>query len=100
MARVELAPEVLDDFERFLDHMAQFQIEDAPARIATIVQALDILVRNPMIGRKLRGGNRELVMGQGGRGYVALYRYVPVIDTVVVLAIRSQSEAGFHGRRG
>jgi hypothetical protein len=27
MARVELAPAVLDDFDRFLDHMARFAVE-------------------------------------------------------------------------
>jgi toxin ParE1/3/4 len=36
----------------------------------------------------------ELVIGRGSRGYVALYRYVPEIDTVFVLAVRSQREAG------
>jgi hypothetical protein len=30
-----------------------------------------------------------------GRGYVALYRYVEQADTVFVLAIRSQREAGY-----
>ncbi|MBA3904269.1 MAG: type II toxin-antitoxin system RelE/ParE family toxin, partial [Rhodocyclaceae bacterium] len=29
------------------------------------------------------------------RGYVALYRYVAEIDTVFVLALRSQREAGY-----
>lgn len=38
---------------------------------------------------------RELIIGRGSRGYVALYRYVPEIDTVFVLAIRSQREAGY-----
>jgi hypothetical protein len=29
------------------------------------------------------------------RGYVALYRYVPELDTVFVLAIRGQRKAGY-----
>jgi hypothetical protein len=40
---------------------------------------------------------RELVIGRDARGYVALYRYAPEIDTVFVLAIRSQREAGYRG---
>ena len=36
----------------------------------------------------------ELVIGRDSHGYVALYRYVAAIDTVFVLAIRSQREAG------
>jgi toxin ParE1/3/4 len=94
MARVELASGVFDDFERFLDHMAQFQIEDAPARINEIVEALQILTHSPYIGRRVRGGKRELVIGRGTRGYVALYRYAAVSDVATVLAIRSQREVG------
>lgn len=32
------------------------------------------------------------------RGYLALYRYIAEIDTVFVLAVRSQSEAGYAER--
>ena len=44
---------------------------------------------------QVKGGKRELVVGQGSHGYVALYRYVPDIDTVLVLAVRNQREAGY-----
>ena len=96
MARIELAPEVLDDFDRFLDRMARFEVADAPARIAEIVQAIDILTHSPLIGRPVRGGKRELVIGRDARGYVALHRFVARIDTVFVLAIRSQRDAGYQ----
>src|SRR3954453_1919995 len=96
MARIELAPEVLDDFDRILDHLERHGAADAPARVASIVQALDILAGSPLIGRPARGGLRELVIGRGSAGYVALYRFVPSIDTVFVLAVRAQREAGFR----
>jgi len=99
MARIELAPEVLDDFDRFFDHQAQFGIADTPERIGEIVQAIQILAHSPLIGRKVKGGKRELVIGQGSRGYVALYRYVTDIDTVFVLAFRSQREVGYKRER-
>ena len=95
MARIELAPEVLADFDRFFDHMAQFDVEAAPERISEIVQALQVLTHSPLIGRKVKGSKRELVIGQGSRGYVALYRFVTDIDTSFVLAIRSQRESGY-----
>lgn len=95
MARVELAPEVLDDFDRFFDHMARFEVADAPARIREIVHAIQILTHSPLIGRPVKGGKRELVIGRDSRGYVALYRFVARIDTVFVLAIRSQRESGY-----
>ena len=42
----------------------------------------------------MRAGRCELIVGQGGRGYVVLYRHVAAVDTVFVLAIRSQREEG------
>src|SRR3954452_5840273 len=96
MSRVELAPEVLDDFDRVFDHIAKFgAAADAPRRIKEIIEAIDVLSHSPLIGRKVKGGNRELVIGRASRGYVALYRFLPDIDTVFVLALRSQREAGY-----
>ena len=95
MTRIELAPEVLDDFDRFFEHIAQYDPESAPDRIGSILEALQILAHSPQIGRPVQGGKRELVIGRASRGYVALYHYVEAIDTVFVLAVRSQREAGF-----
>jgi toxin ParE1/3/4 len=97
MARVELAPEVLDDFNRFLDHLARFEVADAPARLGEITQAIQILTHSPLIGRPVKGGKRELVIGRDSHGYVALYRFVASVDTVFVLAIRSQRESSYKG---
>ena len=96
MARIELAPEVLVDFDRFVDHMAGFQVADAPARIGELLQAIQILAHSPLIGRMVKDGKRELVIGRGSRGYVALYRYVAALDTVFLPAARSQREAGYE----
>ena len=95
MAKVELAPEVAEDFERILDHLAQYDADHSPARIGEIVQAIAVLEHNPLIGRPVPGNKRELVIGRRTRGYVALYRYVTDIDTVFILALRSQREAGY-----
>lgn len=95
MIRIELAPEVLEDFDRFFDHIAQYDAGSAPERIGSIVDALQILSHSPQIGRPVQGGKRELVIGRASRGYVALYHYVTAIDTVFVLAVQSQREDGF-----
>jgi toxin ParE1/3/4 len=95
VARVELAPEIGDDFDRSFDP-AEHDLEHAAERIGEIIQALNVLETNPEIGRPAPGDKRELVTGRGSRGYVALYRYVPEVDTVFVLAIRSQREAGYR----
>ncbi len=95
MSRIEIAPEVGDDFDRILDHLAHHQVGDAPARILDIIQAFNVLEKNPQIGRPAQGGKRELIIGRGAGGYVALYRYVPEVDTVFILALRSQRESGY-----
>jgi toxin ParE1/3/4 len=97
MSRIEFAPEVADDFDRILDHLAKHEVQDARSRIEDIIAAIDTLERNPMIGRRAGPADRELVIGRQSKGYLALYRYVAEIDTVFVLAVRSQSEAGYAG---
>jgi len=95
MTWIELAPEVLDDFDRIFEHVAQFDPGSAPQRINDILEAIQILTHSPLIGRPAKTGKRELVIGRATRGYVALYRYVAAIDTVFVLAVRAQREDGF-----
>lgn len=94
MSHIELASEVGDDFERILDHLAQYQVENPALRIREIIEAINVLEYNPMIGRPANNDKRELVIGRHSHGYVALYRYIAEIDTVFVLAVRSQKEAG------
>lgn len=54
MARIELAPEVFDDFDRFFDLLMQFEVENVPERIGEIVQAVQILSHSPLIGQPVR----------------------------------------------
>jgi hypothetical protein len=41
-------------------------------------------------------GQRELIISTGASGYLALYRYDPMSDTVLVLAVRSQREQRYR----
>lgn len=95
MARIELAAEVADDFERILDHLAEHQVADPARRIGEIIAAFNVLEHNPLIGRPVNNDKRELVIGRRSHGYVALYRYVSEVDTVFILAVRGQREAGY-----
>lgn len=95
MSRIELAPEVGDDFDRIFNHFAEHDVENIPSRIDEIIQGISVLALNPLIGRPVRGDKRELIIGRRARGYVALYCYVAEIDTVFVLAVRAQREAGY-----
>jgi len=96
MARIELAPELTDDLDRILDHLVAHDAADAASCVHEIIRAIDILEQNPLIGRTVQADLRELVIGRGARGYVALYRYLEELDTVFVLAIRGQKESGYR----
>lgn len=97
MTKIELAPQVGDDFDRIIDHLLRYEVENARSRIDDIIQAINVLEQSPLIGRPADAGKRELVIGLHSHGYIALYRYVPEIDTIFVLALRSQREAGYAG---
>lgn len=62
-----------------------------------IERQLAILEINPEIGRPVEdiAVLRELVIGFGDSGYVALYRSDLENDVVYVLAFRHQKEAGY-----
>jgi toxin ParE1/3/4 len=92
---VVLSEHALDDLDRILAHLVEHGVGDAGERVADIVAAFDTLVRNPMIGRPVEQAMRELVIGRGTRGYVALYEYRAAIDEVRVAAVRGQREAGY-----
>jgi toxin ParE1/3/4 len=95
VSRIEFAPEVISDFDRIIDHLAEHEVDDATSRMEDIIAAIEVLKRNPLIGKSSHGDKRELVIGRGTRGYVALYRYFQEIDVVFILAVRSQREAGY-----
>jgi len=95
MTRIELAPEVGDDFDRILNHLVQYNVDNPLLRIREIIEAINILENNPMIGRPAKNSKRELIIGRRSHGYVALYRYIFEIDTVLVLAVKNQKEVGY-----
>lgn len=96
MPGIEFAVEVATDFDRIIEHLARHESDAWSSRIRGIIKAIDVLQENPLIGRACGSGNRELIVGPDARrGYVVLYRYVVEVDTVFVLAVRSQREAGY-----
>jgi plasmid stabilization system protein ParE len=95
LTRLVFAPRALDD----LDRLANFLLEQS-RRVARetgplILEGLEALKRHPLVGRPAEHGLRELLISRGRSGYVALYRYDPGTDTVLVLALRHQREGGF-----
>jgi len=69
----------------------------AARRAAQVIEKqLALLETNPEIGRPLDDMPelRELVIGFGDSGFVAMYRFYPAQNSVYVLAFRHQKEAG------
>jgi len=75
--------------------MERHEVEDISVRIEKIIEAVQVLSRNPLMGRPVKNGKRELVIGKGRRGCVALYRYLAKVETVLVLALQARRESSF-----
>lgn len=97
MAGISYSSQALADLERIGDFLSESGL-DALETLDLIDEAVTILARHPLIGRPAESGLRELVMSQGRTGYIALYSYEAEFDAILVLAIRHQREAGFHGK--
>ena len=75
---------------------ARYRMTDDRSRtLSFVVGTVALSRRIVMIGRPTNKDMRELVIGHRSHGYLALYRYVVELDTVFVLAVRSQQEAGY-----
>ena len=96
MAHIEFSRTFANDIDRIIDHLLQHDAVGIDARIREILSAIDVLGENPRIGRLVDSGPRELVIGREAHGYLALYRYAVTSDTVYVIAIRGQREAGYR----
>ena len=96
MARITYAPGAVLDLERLRDFLAQHDPRAARAAAEAIVEVVSVLERHPLIGRPAEAGMRELIISRGRTGYVALYDWLEAIDTVVILALRHQREAGYE----
>jgi toxin ParE1/3/4 len=94
MAQIILSAKLQDDFDRIIDFLLTHAPEIAAERIDTFITALYVLESSPLIGWPAENGKRELVIAMGANGYVALYRFVPELDIVFVLAVCSQRELG------
>jgi plasmid stabilization system protein ParE len=97
MTELVYAEQALTDLERLSDFLLQADPQTAQDTAILIFDALEILVQHPEIGRKVHFGQRELVISRGRTGYLALYRFLPHIDRILVLAIRHQRESGYKG---
>lgn len=97
MTKLVYTEQALVDLERLSEFLLETDPQAAQDTAMLIFEALEILVQHPEIGRKVHCGQRELVISRGRTGYLALYRFLPHLDRILVLAVRHQREAGYKG---
>ncbi|MCL4780488.1 MAG: type II toxin-antitoxin system RelE/ParE family toxin [Gammaproteobacteria bacterium] len=96
MPTVVYSARALAQIERAFRFLHEQQPEAAHDAVTAIQSAVDNLAAHPLVGRRIAGEVRELVISYGRTGYVALYRFVVVRQEVRILAIRHQRELGFR----
>jgi plasmid stabilization system protein ParE len=97
LARLIYSREALDQLERLVDFLLENDPAAAQGTVELIEGAVDILGDHPLIGRPAGAGLREILISRGHSGYVALYSFERAYDTILILAIRHQREAGYSG---
>lgn len=95
MATIVYSARSLDHLERAFDLLRKEHPEAAIAAADAIRSAVETLAAHPLLGRRVHGDIRELVISYGTTGYIAPYRFLVGQDEVRVLAVRNQREIGF-----
>jgi addiction module RelE/StbE family toxin len=96
VATVVYSKRALDHIERAFQFLRDKNPDAAQNAVTAIRSAVDNLAAHPLVGRRIEGDLRELIISYGHSGYVALYRFVIARDEVRILAIRHQREVGFQ----
>lgn len=95
MAQIVYSQNAIANLARAFEFLLEHDQEAAIASAAAICEAVELLANHPMIGRRVAGELRELVISFGKTGYVALYRFLPARELVRILAIRHQRELDY-----
>ena len=98
MAALIYAEQALADLERLTDFLIDIDPLAAAETVALIEEAVNFLIRHPLVGRPVAHGLHELVISRGNSGYVALYSVEEDQNAVLILTIRHQREAGYWGQ--
>jgi plasmid stabilization system protein ParE len=97
MSRLIWSRQALLDVQRLYRFLAVKNIAAASRAIKSVRQGVKVLGYQPGIGRTVEDipeEFREWLIDFGNSGYVARYRFDG--ETVTILAVRHQKEAGYH----
>jgi plasmid stabilization system protein ParE len=95
VATIIYSARAIEHIERAFQFLHDRNPQAAVKAAQAIQSAVLTLAAHPLVGRRVEGEIRELIISYGHSGYVALYRFVVAVDEVRILAIRHQRELGF-----
>jgi plasmid stabilization system protein ParE len=95
VATVAYSARSLAHLERAFEFLHNESPGTTVAAADAICSAVENLGAHPLLGRRVQGDIRELVISYGATGYIALYRFLVPQDEARILAIRHQREIGF-----
>lgn len=100
MPQINITRHAWNDLIRLREFTAEKNPPAALRAAERITNAIDQLATFPLVGRPcpeeyLPAEFRELVISFGQDGYVVLYRVDITADTITIVAVRHQREAGF-----
>lgn len=93
--RLDYAAAFWDDLLRLQEFLLAQGDPAVDAWMASILDVLELLEKQPGIGRPMPGGLRELIIERGHSGYLALYRYDRSRQYARLLRLRHQRECGY-----
>jgi len=96
MPRLKWSEHALLDVQRLYRFLASKNANAATQAVKAIREGVKILARHPEVGRPaedMEPEYREWLIDFGDSGYIALYHYDG--ETVLILAVRHQREAGY-----
>lgn len=96
MSRLIWSPSALLDVQRFYRFLAPKNLDAARRAVVAIRQGVKVLEQQPGVGRPVDDMDdefRDWMIDFGDSGYVVRYRVDP--QSVTILAVRHQKEAGF-----
>lgn len=96
MTALVYSPRFATALEGVFEFAAANDPRQAGERVDSILDALQVLKRHPLIGRRVAPRLRELVIGKGAHCHVALYSWDPANDRVIVLSVRHARQAGYR----
>lgn len=96
MPRLNYSSQASTDLIRLFNFLAEKDVPTAQRAIQEIRDDLAALTRMPKIGRPVEEGFRELVIDFGSSGYLALYDFDEMFDTITVYAVRHQKENDYQ----